>query len=70
MKNSLEEWFYPQAKKVGLALGRDEVDAEWKGRIPILVEDAWDFQQAKIDKLEKENKILEEKAWMYDDLCK
>jgi hypothetical protein len=52
-KETFEEWFYPQAKRAGEALGRDKVDAEWKGRPPILVEDAWNHQQKKIDELKK-----------------
>lgn len=43
----LEEWFYPHAKRVGEHLRPDK--PEWEGRIPILVEDAWNKQQHKID---------------------
>jgi hypothetical protein len=45
--NRLKKWFYPHAKVVSSSvLGREE---EWKGRVPILVEDAWDQQQVTIE---------------------
>jgi len=48
----LEEWFYPAARRVASAIYGEERD--WKGRIPILVEDCWKTQQTRITMLERE----------------
>jgi hypothetical protein len=45
----LELWFYPHANR--LAKMWEMNDGEWKGRVPILVEDAWNFQQKRIYEL-------------------
>ncbi len=56
----LEKWFYPQAKMLAKHLGRPDDELEWKGRIPILVEDAWNHQQKKIDTLETRLKLVKD----------
>jgi hypothetical protein len=43
----LEDWFYPHANQIAKAAGMPE----WKGRVPILVEDAWNYKQQEVDKL-------------------
>ncbi len=58
MNLNLKEWFYPQAKKLAIALGRPDDEIKWKGRIPILVEDAWNHQQQTIEELKTHNKAL------------
>lgn len=45
--SSLEEWFFPHANRLSQNFGKED----WKGRIPILVEDAWNRQQIEIDML-------------------
>jgi len=60
--NRLKDWFYPRAKELSSQLlGRDE---EWIGRIPILVEDAWEVQQKTIEdclrRLDHASSLLEE----------
>ena len=52
-ESDLARWFYPAATSLVESYGR-----KWKGRIPILVEMAWDHQQKRIDELEKKNKEL------------
>lgn len=47
---NLKEWFYPHANSVAKACGMKE----WEGRIPILVEDAWEFKEKELKQLRKD----------------
>lgn len=52
----LINWFYPHADAIAKSMGI--ADEQWKGGIPLLVRDAWDHQQKKIDNLEATLDIL------------
>ena len=70
MNKELEEWFYPHANQVAKAAGMPE----WQGRIPILVEDAWNYQERfkmsyreACEKLYIENKEMKELIdWLWE----
>ncbi len=56
--HGLKKWFYPHAKRLSKRYNADKTEKDWLGRVPVLVEDAWKHQQAKIDRLEKDVELL------------
>ena len=66
----LEEWFYPRALRLSKHLSVEGLEKEWKGRIPILVEDAWYHQQIKIDSLKAQLGMLRAERELAEGLVK
>ena len=57
INDKLNKWFFSHANRIAKNLGMPE----WKGRIPILVEDAWNYKENEVKQLEQENAKLKER---------